>query len=258
MAGYPEKWQSALPSRQVTPRPLVLEAGLELLTLGTLIAAVAAIGIVPLSWSGLTVAALSYAAVTMLVAAGLGRHAPHHHFGLANALTLCRAALNIVLVAVIAEQLLGEDRLLDHAFRWGLTIAATIAWVLDGVDGWAARRSNMASEFGARFDMETDGVFLLSLSLLLAVGGIVGPWVLASGLIYYVFRLASRIWPVLNAPLIPSLRRKTICAAQGALLIAALAPAMPSWGAQLSCLTGLALLIYSFGVDMVWLLSRPR
>jgi hypothetical protein len=33
---------------------------------------------------------------------------------------------------------------------------------------------------------------------------------------------------------------------------------MPSWGAQLSCLTGLALLIYSFGVDMVWLLSRPR
>lgn len=258
MAGYPEKWQLGSPEGRTTPRPLVLEAGLELITLGSAIAAFAAMGVLPLSWSGLSVAALCYAGVTLLVAIGLNRHAPHHHFGLANAITLCRAALNIVLLAVIAEEMLGNEWLNDQSFRWGLTIAAAIAWVLDGLDGWAARRSNMASEFGARFDMETDGVFLLSLSLLLIVGGIVGPWVVASGMVYYVFRLASRIWPVLNTPLTPSLRRKTICAAQGALLIAALAPVMPSWGAQLSCLTGLTLLLYSFGVDLVWLLGRQR
>ncbi|NJM36177.1 MAG: hypothetical protein HC850_17440 [Rhodomicrobium sp.] len=132
------------------------------------------------------------------------------------------------------------------------------ALVLDGADGWAARRTKMTSEFGARFDVETDGVFLLSMALLLAIGGIVGPWVLASGLIYYVFRLAGGLWPALKAPLFPSMRRKTICVAQGALLIVALVPAMPSWGAHLACLTGLALLIYSFGVDVLWLIRRQR
>ena len=258
MAGYSEKWHYGFLWRPATPPSLILEAGLGLLTLGTAVATIAASGVLPLSRDGLIVAALSYAVVTLLVVAGLGRHAPHHHFGLANAITLCRAALNIFLLALIAQQLLGEGRLLDSAFRWGLTAAATVALVLDGADGWAARRSNMTSEFGARFDVETDGVFLLALALMLTTDGIVGPWVLASGLIYYLFRLAGGLWPVLSAPLYPSMRRKAICVAQGALLIAALVPAMPSWGAQLSCLTGLALLLYSFGVDLVWLISRPR
>lgn len=239
------------------PLPLLLEAGLELFTLGTIAAILAAIGMLPLSRSGLIVAIFSYAAVTLFVVAGLSRHAPHHRFGLANAITLCRAAFNIVLLTVIAEELLGKDRLSDSTFRWGLTAAATIALVLDGADGWIARRSNMTSEFGARFDMETDGVFLLAMALLLTTGDIVGPWVLASGLIYYVFRVAANLWPALNAPLYPSARRKTICVAQGALLIAALAPILPSWGAQLCCLTGLALLLYSFSVDLMWLMKRP-
>ncbi len=116
----------------------------------------------------------------------------------------------------------------------------------------------MTSEFGARFDMETDGLFIMAMALLLATSGIVGPWVLASGLAYYLFRLAGSLWPALNAPLYPSMRRKAICVVQGALLTAALVPAIPSWGAQLSCLTGLALLLYSFGVDLVWLISRSR
>ncbi len=257
MAGYSEK-RYGFVWKRATPLSLLIEAGSELLTLGTVAVVLAAIGMLPLSRTGLIVAALSYAAVTLFVIVGLSRHAPHQRFGIANAITLCRAAFNIVLLTVIAEELLGKERLLDATFRWGLTVAAAIALVLDGVDGWIARRNNMTSEFGARFDMETDGVFLLALTLLLVTGDIVGAWVVASGLIYYFFRVATRIWPTLTAPLFPSIRRKAICVVQGAVLIAALAPAIPSWGAQLICLTGLALLLYSFGVDVIWLLSRSR
>ncbi len=258
MAGYSDKRHWGFPSRFTTPLQLIFEAGLGLLTLGTAVATLAGIGVLPLSRSGLVVAALSYTVVTLLVIAGLSRHAPHHHFGLANAITLCRAAFNILILTAIAEALLGEERLSDSGFRWGLTALATISLALDGADGWAARRTNMTSEFGARFDVETDGLLLLGLALALAAGGIVGPWVLASGLTYYLFRLASNLWPVLSAPLYPSMRRKAICVAQSAALIVALAPAMPSWGAQLSCLTGLTLLLYSFGVDLAWLISRPQ
>jgi hypothetical protein len=86
----------------------------------------------------------------------------------------------------------------------------------------------------------------------------VGPWVLASGLTYYLFRVAARMWPWLNSPLFPSLRRKTVCVAQVAFLILALVPALPIWGARLSCMTGLVLLIYSFAVDIIWLYARAR
>ena len=49
-----------------------------------------------------------------------------------------------------------------------------------------------------------------------------------------------------------------LCVAQVAFLILALVPVLPIWGARLSCMTGLTLLIYSFAVDIVWLYARAR
>jgi phosphatidylglycerophosphate synthase len=258
MASYAEKWQSALTWRPALPRILFVEAGLELAAQGGIVATFSALGFVPLSWRGLSVAALSYALVTLIVVFGLSLHAPHRHFGIANAVTLLRAGFNALLLAVAGEVLLGGTFALNDPTRWWLTGAAATALALDGVDGWAARRSRMASAFGARFDMETDALFILGLALLLAAAGIVGPWVLASGLTYYLFRVAAWMWPWLNSPLFPSLRRKTVCVAQVAFLILALVPALPIWGARLSCMTGLVLLIYSFAVDIIWLYARAR
>jgi phosphatidylglycerophosphate synthase len=133
-----------------------------------------------------------------------------------------------------------------------------IALALDGVDGWAARRTKMTSDFGARFDMETDAVFLVTMSLAVVASGIAGPWVLLSGFAYYIFRLAGWFQPWLMAPLYPSLRRKAVCVAQGAMLVAALVPVLPAWLAWSSCAIGLALLVYSFAVDIIWLARRLR
>ena len=257
MVNYAEEWQSA-DTRRAGPPRLVLEAALELAILGVIGATIAALGLLPLTWCGTVIAVLCYALVTFLVVAGLSLHAPHRHFGIANSITLSRAAFGVLLLAVAAEEALGSGQVLDTAFRWGLTIAAATALLLDGVDGWVARRSNMTSGFGVRFDMEADGLFLLALTLILFVGGIVGPWVLLSGTTYYLFRLAGRLWPVLAAPLFTSRRRKAIFGAQAALLIAAIAPALPLWMAQLCCFTGVTLLLYSFAVDIAWLLGWWR
>lgn len=258
MAGYAEKWQINLPQRTSAVRLVIVEAGLEFLALGAAISAIAILGAIPLGWGAISIAAFYYLLVTWVVVTGLIHHAPHRHFGLANAITLCRAVFNAVLLAVAGEQLLGNDLLQDAPFRWGLTIAAATALLLDGADGWAARRSNMTSAFGARFDMETDALFILALAFLLTVSGIVGPWVLASGLTYYLFRLAGWFWPMLSAPLPPSWRRKAICVTQVASLIAAMSPIMPLWGSQLCCVTGLTVLLASFGIDIAWLLRQRR
>jgi phosphatidylglycerophosphate synthase len=256
MTGGTAKPQSHLSLSLDPSRQLLLEAGLEIALLAAAVSAIALLDMLPLSSAGVLVAVLCYGLMAVLILAGLSRHSPHRHFGPANTITLCRAVIGVLFVAIVTEALLGERRLLDAAFRWGLTGAALFALVMDGADGWAARRTKMASDFGARFDVETDGVFILSLALAVTAIGIAGPWVLASGLIYYGFRLAGTVWPWLAAPLFPSWRRKAVCVAQAAFLVAALIPVLPARVAWGCCVAGLALLVYSFVVDIIWLMRR--
>src|SRR5262249_50514749 len=127
---------------------------------------------------------------------------------------------------------------------------------LDSVDGWLARRTRMISAFGARFDMEVDAFLILALSVLAWRHGKAGAWILASGLLRYAFVAASWIWPWLNRPLFPSLRRKTICVVQITGLILALLPQIPSPSSAVIAALSLGALSYSFLVDGVWLWLR--
>jgi phosphatidylglycerophosphate synthase len=147
---------------------------------------------------------------------------------------------------------------LDQSLRWLLAVAATGALVLDGVDGWIARRNGMTSRFGADFDLEVDCLFMLGLALLVYRTGQVGVWVLSNGLMRYLFVAAGWLQPTLAAPLKPLRRRKVICAVQGAVLIATLAPIFPPEIAPPLCLAGLALLTYSFGADILALARAKR
>ena len=95
---------------------------------------------------------------------------------------------------------------------------------------WTARwrgRRGLASEFGARFDMETDALLMLVLCLLVLHFGKAGAWVLAAGVMRYAFVLAARLWPWLARPLPPSRRRKAVCVVQITSLIVCLGPIVP-------------------------------
>jgi phosphatidylglycerophosphate synthase len=179
------------------------------------------------------------------------RHRRAEAFGAANSVTLVRAALTVVLVA-----LLGTAP--SPALGWVLTGLGTAGVALDGVDGALARRRNEASRFGARFDMETDALLILVLAALVWQHGKAGPWILAAGLLRYAFVAASWAFPWLGADLPPSRRRQAVCVVQIVSLLGALAPlvALP-WSAALA-LAGLAALVWSFAVDVVWLARHAR
>lgn len=136
---------------------------------------------------------------------------------------------------------------------WTIAIVATIGATLDAVDGPIARRSSRSSAFGARFDMETDAFLILTLSVLVWRMDKAGAWVIASGALRYLFVAAAWIWPWLDAELPPSLRRKIVCVVQITALILALTPVVPpALGAPLSA-AALALLVWSFWIDVAWL-----
>lgn len=190
--------------------------------------------------------ALLFALIMVLALRYLGAFHPFPFFGPANQITTLRAAL----VSVVAS-FVGAPEVPLVAMT--AVLIAGVATLLDGVDGWFARRTGMASAFGARFDMEVDALLILALSLLAWRHGKAPAWVIWSGVLRYAFVLAGWALAWMRQPLPPSRRRQTVCVVQVAALIAILvprlAPPMSTWiaGAALAALAG------SFAVDTWWL-----
>ena len=160
------------------------------------------------------------------------------------------------MIVVLVAGLIGERP--RPIFAASAAAASLLVTMLDGVDGWLARRSAMQSRFGARFDMEVDGLLILALALLAWQHGKAGPWVVLSGLMRYVFVAAGWLWPWLVRPLPPSRRRQTICVVQIVALTLAIVPAIAPPFSRLLAAGALLTLSYSFLVDTVWLWrSRP-
>lgn len=188
----------------------------------------------------------AFALCAALVLVAIEGHRPQRNFGLANRVTLARIGLTALLIGLAGE---GVAPSLGMA---GLLLGcATLA--LDGVDGWLARRTGVASPFGARFDMETDALLVMALCLLAWQLGKAGLWVLLAGLLRYLFVAVGLVWKWLAAPLPPSMRRKLVCVLQVAGLLVAIAPAVAPPASALAAAAGLAGLCYSFAIDSVWL-----
>lgn len=134
---------------------------------------------------------------------------------------------------------------------WLLFALAAPALLLDAVDGWVARRTATANTHGARLDMETDAAFLMILSIPVALT--VGPWALAIGGMRYLFWAASWWRPALKQKLEFSQFRRVIAGLQGVALVFALIPLVPAPLAALTTALALALLVLSFGRDVVFL-----
>ena len=88
--------------------------------------------------------------------------------GPANLVTLSRALLGGGVTALVVDRFAAGD---SHVGV--LVVLATVALLLDAVDGQVARRTRTVSALGARFDMETDAFLILVLSAYVAP--IVGP-----------------------------------------------------------------------------------
>ncbi|WP_234906030.1 CDP-alcohol phosphatidyltransferase family protein [Affinirhizobium pseudoryzae] len=199
-------------------------------------------------------AALILAVMFGFVLYGLPNH-DHPRFGYANLVTAIRAGL----VSLIAATILSSSVFAAHEVNlllWSVFGATVLALSLDGVDGYLARRFRQQSRLGARFDMEVDAFLILMLSIGCAVLGKAGLWVVLIGLMRYGFILAQWLLPKLRQELFPSLRRKIICVVQVAALCLVILPGFGQPASGMLSALCLALLVYSFAVDTIWLLTR--
>lgn len=174
------------------------------------------------------------------------RHLGGNGFGFANRVTLARGALTAFVLALVGAPAVAAE-------AWIALGTALIAFALDHVDGRLARSRGEASAFGARFDMETDAVLILGLSVLVWQYDKAGVWVLSAGAMRYAFIACGWLLPWLERPLPPSRRRQAVCVLQTATLLVALVPFVASPLSAVVAGAGLAALVGSFAIDVRWL-----
>lgn len=198
------------------------------------------------------VVAATFAAAGAAVAVLAGRHLSGRRFGAANQVTLLRAALAALLLGLI-----GQSAEIAGA-SWLAAVLALPALLLDGVDGWLARRLRTATAFGARFDMETDAGLTLVLALLVWRFDKAGAWVLAGGFARYAFVAAGLVLPWLRRRLPDSRRRQAVCVIQVGALALCLVPPLARPASTWIAFAGVAALLGSFVADVLWLTRRAE
>jgi phosphatidylglycerophosphate synthase len=196
-------------------------------------------------------AVLVFGVVAVIAAGQLATSHPFDRLGPANLVT----TLRLVLVSLVAA-LIGEEPTTTVA--WGGALLAVVITALDGVDGWLARRTRYASEFGARFDMETDALLILILAVLAWQHDKAGAWIVLAGAMRYLFVAGGYVWPWLDGELPPSQRRKTVCVVQAVGLIIVVSPIVTVPVSVVVAALTLVTLAWSFGVDVRWLYQHHR
>ena len=168
------------PSAEISPRQPPLGAWSRGQALAMAAALVVCSGL-RAAWPVVLFALPSFATLVWL---GRGAFTPRGSFGLANTVTALRGLLLLLLVA--PPSLLEDGRAL---------VLVSAVLLLDLLDGKLARQRAEASLFGAHFDMETDALLVLVLTLRLWQGDGFGAWVLVSGLLRYSYVLWLWLWP---------------------------------------------------------------
>ncbi len=179
------------------------------------------------------------------VLAGCGASAAHAvarrrcsqaNVGPADRVTLTRAMLVAGIAALVVADRSGATTT--------LVVLASIALLLDCIDGQVARRTRTTSVLGARFDAEVDAFLILVLSI--DVSRDYGGWVLAIGAARYVFLLVGWVLPWLAAPLTGRFWGKTVAAVQGIVLTVAAAGVLSHLVGMATVAIALILLVSSF------------
>ena len=190
--------------------------------------------------------------LTVLACEPVRRRTPEHdRMGPANVVTLFRAIWVSAVACFIGTSV-------TDSIAWWASGLAAVALALDGLDGFIARRTGSETDYGAQLDMELDSIMMLVLSVLAFMWGRAGLWVLFCGLARYAWIAAYMCIAWFRRPLLESFRRKTACVIGGVGLLLSLVPwAIPTLNTVFAA-TATATLIFSFGIDLRWLISQRK
>lgn len=164
----------------------------------------------------------------------------------ADHVTLGRGVLVVVLGVLVVRALAAGD----PTHTWGVVGLGVLVWVLDGVDGYVARRTRTVTDRGAALDSGVDGALVLVVAAAVAP---VAPWALVGGLMYPVFLLVQVWRPAWRRPLPHRPGGRLAGGTLTGTLVIGAAPVWPEGALQLAVAGAVAWVAWSFAVDVRWL-----
>lgn len=238
---------------ELRTRAAVADTAVRDCLLAVLVALTLCAGVVALAGFGLAVAVGGVLGVALVATAATHvTRRPSRVFGPADRVTLARGVLAAACAALAVPIAAGEL----PSRTWWLMALAVPTLLLDAVDGPVARRTGTATPEGGKLDGEMDAAVLLVLSV--AAARPLGVWVLGIGLMRYAFAAVGYVRPGWRARLPFKQSRRVVAGLQAGALGIGLAPVVPVPLGQLVVGAALALLTWSFALDVVWLERRAQ
>jgi phosphatidylglycerophosphate synthase len=192
-------------------------------------------------------------ALPLLFVLGYRLHPDGAGPSLPNALTASRALSAVVLLSLVGLLQAGfvSQSVLQGTAAWWMAAGLGVITLTDFFDGRIARRMR-AGRFGETWDMECDAAFALGLSLLLRTIHSVPLFVLAIGLMRYLYVLLWRYdCDPADVPRAYKLYAKTVTALLVTGLIVSLVPVIPSTARVVLLSVLLTLQVISFLWDLI-------
>ena len=174
----------------------------------------------------------------------------------ASLVTYCRSIINVLILSVILH--IDQFNIVNANNNYIniLPFLFFISLVLDGLDGYLARLLNQISEFGAKFDLETDTFLLLLLSFSLYKDLNANVTVFLIPFYRYVFFILQFKFKWLKASLPESMRRRFICFFVTFLLIISHFSSFPTHLVDGFINLSILLITFSFLEDIIWLYRK--
>ena len=174
-------------------------------------------------------------------------------FSLASKVTFIRLNISIVILTAVINSSINLTIFDIFYSERIIVILAVIAFILDGLDGFIARKYDHASKFGEIIDQESDNFLMLVLSTSLFLNRDVGIYVFLIPLYRYIFIFFMRRYNWLKIELPPSQFRKFACAATILLMVIAQDIYFSPENTTFLAILSFFIITFSFAKDIIWL-----
>ena len=174
-------------------------------------------------------------------------------FSLASKITFLRLNISIVILTAAINSSINATIFEIFYPERMIVILAVISFILDGVDGFIARKYNHVTKFGEIIDQESDNFLMLVLAISLYLNREVGIYIFLIPLYRYIFILYMSRYSWLKTELPLSQFRKFACASTILLMIIAQDSYLGPENTIFLVFLSLFIITFSFAKDIIWL-----
>ena len=174
-------------------------------------------------------------------------------FSLASKITYFRLSISIIiLIAAINSNI--NSNIFDIFYAGKIIIIlSTVSLIMDGLDGFIARKYNLVSRFGEIIDQESDNFLMLVISISLYLNKDVGLYVFLIPLYRYTFLASMKKYDWLKRTLPSSQFRKIACVLTIVLMIMSQDVYFNYENTVFLVFLSLFIITFSFSKDIIWL-----